>query len=453
MVAHRLGIVNPTRTCTAAGLEAVSAWKPHGSVLAMTSAAQRGRWAVVAVFLLAYWLSFFYRSTNAVIADDLARDVGLGAGALGLMTSLFFVTFAAVQLPLGAALDRFGARFVTPTLLLSAVAGSLVFASASDVLGLALGRALIGVGMAGVLMGALHAFSSRFDARAFATISSSFVGIGSLGALAAATPLAWLADVIGWRAVFTWGALAVALAALAIALVVREQHGATQRDATQRGAPSTPATPSDTSTPSAGFGQVFRSVAFWRLALLTFAVTGGLFAWQGLWAGPLLTRGLALQAIPAANVLLAFGIGVTSGFLGSGAVALRLGVPRTLVLGATLFVTCLLVWSVASPAWPAAALTLLALLTGASGASNVLGYAQARAAFPHMPGRAVTAVNLFGIGGGAFLQWGLGAVIAAAGAVGTGDLAAFRAALLVTAAIALTAVWVFVPLMRQRGNG
>lgn len=151
--------------------------------------------------------------------------------------------------------------------------------------------------------------------------------------------------------------------------------------------------------------------------------------------------------------MLAFGIGVTSGFLGSGAVALRLGVPRTLALGATLFVTCLLVWSAASPAWPVAALTLLALLTGASGASNVLGYAQARAAFPHMPGRAVTAVNLFGIGGGAFLQWGLGAVIAAAGAVGADDLAAFRTALLVTAVIGLTAVWVFVPLMRQRSGG
>lgn len=417
----------------------------------MTQTPAGHRWAVVGVFLLAYWLSFFYRSTNAVIADDLSRDVGLGPGALGMMTSLFFLTFAAVQLPLGSALDRFGARFVTPALLLAAVAGSAVFALASDVTGLALGRALIGIGMAGVLMGALHAFASRFEARAFATVSSTFVGIGSLGALLAATPLAWLAASIGWRVVFAWGALAIALAALAIAAVAREPRSE-PRAPNARAASDGDTTGGRRDTPPAGgpegFAQVFRSGAFWRVALLTFAVTGGLFAWQGLWAGPLLTRGLGLAPLPAANVLLSFGLGVTAGFLGSGALALRLGVPRTLALGATAFLVCLLTWSVSTPSWPPSALTLLAVATGVSGATNVLGYALARAAFPHMPGRAVTAVNLFGIGGGALLQWGLGIVIGTVAATGAGDLAAFRAALLVTAALALLAVIGFVPLAR-----
>jgi sugar phosphate permease len=45
---------------------------------------------------------------NAVIAPDLARDLGLEAAQLGLMPSLFFASFAAVQLPLG--LDRWGPR-------------------------------------------------------------------------------------------------------------------------------------------------------------------------------------------------------------------------------------------------------------------------------------------------------------------------------------------------------
>ena len=406
----------------------------------MTSAAPRGRWAVVAAFMLAYWLSFFYRSTNAVIADDLTRDIGLDPGALGLMTSLFFLAFAAVQLPLGSALDRYGARFVTPALLLAAVAGSLVFSLATTVSGLALGRALIGVGMAGVLMGALHALSSRFDPRSFAALSSTFVGVGSLGALAAATPLAWLADAIGWRTVFAWGALAVAIAASAIVLVAREPHRREPRAGA--GADAATATPT-------GFAVVFRDLAFWRLALLTFAVTGGLFAWQGLWAGPLLTRGLGLESLQAAHVLLAFGLGVTGGFLGSGAVALRLGVPRTLALSGAAFFASLVLWCLTTPAWPLYALTALAAVTGLSGASNVLGYAHARASFPHMPGRAVTAVNLFGIGGGAFLQWGLGIVI---GATGGGELASFRAALALTAGLALIAVVTFTPIVRAHGH-
>ncbi len=412
----------------------------------MSFAAAPGRWTVVAVFLIAYWLSFFYRSTNAVIADDLARDVGLGASSLGLMTSLFFLVFAAVQLPLGSALDRYGARFVTPALLLAAVAGSLAFATASDFGGLALGRALIGLGMAGVLMGALKAFASWFDPRAFATVSSVFVGIGSLGALAAATPLAWLASTIGWRGVFGWGALVVLLAAIAIAVVAREPVRARTREPAH--APgSTAAT-----RPRAGFGQVFRDDAFWRLALLTFAVTGGLFAWQGLWAGPFLTQGLGLDVLRAGNVLLALGAGITAGFLSSGVAAARLGVERTLALGATAFLATLVAWLLVTPAWPLPLLVVLAAFMGLTGASNVLNYAAARDAFPHMPGRAVTAVNLFGIGGGALLQWGLGAVIGAYPTEAGGhDATAFRAALAVTALLVAIALARYAPLTRRSG--
>jgi predicted MFS family arabinose efflux permease len=397
----------------------------------MTRDAPPGRWAVVAAFLLAYWLSFFYRSTNAVIADDLARDVGLGAGSLGLMTSVFFLTFASVQLPLGAALDRFGARFVTPALLLAAVAGSLWFAVATDLVGLAVGRALIGLGMAGVLMGALKAFAAWFDPRSFARISSLFVGIGSLGALAAATPLAWLASSVGWRAVFTWGALLVLLAAATIMIVVREPRAIRGSAAVGRG----------------GFGLVFRDGAFWRLALLTLAVTGGLFAWQGLWMGPLLTQRLGLDPLAAGNVLLALGSGVTVGFLGSGLLAARLGLARTVTVGAGAFLLTTLAWLLTTPDWPVALLAALAAAMGVAGASNVLSYALAREAFPEMPGRAVTAVNLFGIGGGALLQWGLGLVVGAfPSAAERHPPVAFEAALVVTALIVLVALVRYAPL-------
>ena len=409
----------------------------------MTRTAAAQRLAVVAVFLLAYLLSFFYRSTNAVIADDLARDVGLGAGELGFMTSLFFLTFAAVQLPLGSALDRYGARFVTPSLLLAAVAGSLVFALASSFPTLALGRALIGLGMAGVLMGALKAFASWFPPSAFATVSSLLVGVGSLGALAAATPLAWLAGSVGWRAVFGWGALLVLLAAAAIATLAREPLAREPRSGGIRAGPTGSA---------GGFVVVFRNDAFWRLALLTLAVTGGLFAWQGLWAGPFLTQRLGLDALATGNVLLALGLGVTAGFLGSGLVATRIGVARTVALGAALFLSTLLVWLLATPAWPVAALQLLAASMGVTGASNVLSYALARDAFPHMPLRAVTAVNLFGIGGGALLQWGLGAVVGAFEAVdGRHPPLAFQSALGVTALLVLVALVRYAPLTRPGG--
>ncbi|HHW87664.1 MAG TPA: MFS transporter, partial [Chloroflexi bacterium] len=114
---------------------------------------------VFVIFTTAYFLSYFYRSANAVIAPDLARELILDALQLGFMTSLFFAAFAAVQLPLGLRLDRLGPRLVTPALMLAGAAGSLLFAAAHSFGALAWGRALIGVGMAGILMGALKAFS------------------------------------------------------------------------------------------------------------------------------------------------------------------------------------------------------------------------------------------------------------------------------------------------------
>ena len=105
---------------------------------------------VLSVFLpfaAGYYLSYLYRSINAVIAPNLAADAGVGAADLGLLTSVYFLTFAALQLPLGLALDRFGPRRVAAALLLVAAAGAVVFAWADGLSGLVLGRALIGAGV------------------------------------------------------------------------------------------------------------------------------------------------------------------------------------------------------------------------------------------------------------------------------------------------------------------
>ena len=123
------------------------------------------RAAVFGLFSAAYFISYFFRSANAVISGDLSRELGLDAGQLGLMTSLFFASFAAIQVPMGIWLDRWGPRWVTPGLMFVGALGSLVFALAPSFVPLAIGRALIGVGMAGVLMGS-SSTSSRIARRA-----------------------------------------------------------------------------------------------------------------------------------------------------------------------------------------------------------------------------------------------------------------------------------------------
>ena len=112
---------------------------------------------VVAALCAAFVVSQFYRSSNAVIAPDLMRDVGLTPEALGILTGVFFVTFGLLQLPIGVLLDRLGPRITIASTLVLAVAGALVFATAETMAGLTFGRVLMGAGCASVFMGALVA--------------------------------------------------------------------------------------------------------------------------------------------------------------------------------------------------------------------------------------------------------------------------------------------------------
>jgi predicted MFS family arabinose efflux permease len=386
------------------------------------------RVAVFAVFAAAHFLSNFVRSANAVIAGDLTRDVGLDPADLGLMTSLYFLAFAAAQLPLGAALDRYGARRVTPALMAAAVAGSLAFAAGHDLVTLGIGRALMGVGTAGILMGGLKALSGWYDARRFAAVSGALVAIGSSGSLVASTPLAWLAQTIGWRAVFVASAGALAFAGAAVAVWGRGAPGAAHAAAPSGGP---------------GFGAVFRSARFWRMAGLATATTGATFAFQSLWAGPYLAQGLGLGPLATGNVLLAFGAGVSAGYLLLGAIGERLGVARTLAAAAAAFVA-LQALLATLPAPGGGRLAATFVLLGVSGAASALLFALARGAFPlAVTGRAVTAVNLFMFAGGFLLQWGLG-VWLDAGLGGYGSLFALSAGLAAAATVA------FLPELRRR---
>ena len=107
---------------------------------------------ILAPFALGYFLSYLFRSVNAVVGPNLVADIGLTAADLGLLTSAYLLAFALFQLPLGVLLDRFGPRRVQTALLGCAALGSLLFAFGEDIATLTFARALIGFGFAGGLM-------------------------------------------------------------------------------------------------------------------------------------------------------------------------------------------------------------------------------------------------------------------------------------------------------------
>ncbi|TCJ18094.1 MFS transporter [Rubrobacter taiwanensis] len=393
------------------------------------------RFHIFGLFTFAYFLSYFFRSANAVIAPDLSRELALDAAQLGLMTSVFFAAFALAQLPVGLSLDRWGPRPVVPVFMAAGVAGSLVFAAADSFPMLILGRALLGVGMAVVLMGSFKVFSLWFPPHQFATVSGILMGVGASGALFAATPLAYLNETFGWRAVFAGGALVIAASALVILIFARN-------------APPGAAWPSADSNGD-GLMRVFGSGRFWRIAALNFFMCGGLLGIQGLWAGPYLYDAAGLGSIAVGNLLLLMGIGVVAGYGAIGWLADRLGVARVVLAGCALFALCQLALALRAPLALLPALYFLFGFFGGAGAGLLI---HARTAFPPgMTARAVSMVNLAGIAGTFLLQWLIGVVVDLfpADAAGRYPPEAYTAAFLFTAAGTAAATLFYLPLARK----
>ena len=153
-------------------------------------------------FAAAYFLSYFYRSANAVIGPELARELALSAGDLGLLTSTYLLAFCLAQLPLGMLLDRYGARRVEAALLVAAAVGAAAFALADGLAGLAAARAVIGLGVSACLMASFKAFSQWYPPERQASLTGWMMTAGGLGALAATAPLEALLAVAGWREIF-----------------------------------------------------------------------------------------------------------------------------------------------------------------------------------------------------------------------------------------------------------
>ncbi len=349
---------------------------------------------IFSLFAIAYFVGYFFRTANAVIAPDLSREFALSASDLGLMTSLFYAAFALVLLPVGVGLDRYGPRFITSSVMALAALGCFLFASAQSFAGLAVGRALLGAGTAGILMGALKAFGRWYPPHLHTTASGLVIGVGTVGSLVSTTPLSALNAAIGWRAVFAAGAVVIAASAGAIMLWARDRPaGATESPAPQEG----------------GLGAVFSDIRFWRIVGLNFFMTGTQLATQSLWAGVYLYDVPKLGPLAAGQVLLWMALGVVIGSIGSGRLAGHWGVARVIIAAAAIFILSQGALALIPPQeW----LRPVYFVFGASGVVGTMLLAQTRFIFPpFLSGRSVTAVNVFGLTGTFVLQWLMGVVV------------------------------------------
>lgn len=355
-------------------------------------------WRIFLPFAAGYFLSYLYRAINAALSPYLATELRLDATDLGLLTSVYFLTFAAFQLPLGVLLDRFGPRRVEATLLLFAAAGAGLFAVSHSPLELIVGRGLIGLGVSACLMASFKAFVLWLPAERLPVANGWVLAAGGLGALAATAPVEAALKLTDWRGLFAGlGGLSVVVA-LALLLVVPERGGS--------------AAAGDWRSQARGIVGIFRDRVFWWIAPSGVLCQASFLAIQGLWAGPWLRDVAGLSRTTAADYLFWMAAAMVCGFLGMGQMAYRLsrcGIPPVVVAAGGM---ALFILAQVALLFEAGSLLLLWVLFGFFGTSGMLNYAILSQAFPlDLAGRVNTALNLLVFGLAFATQWGMGAII------------------------------------------
>jgi MFS family permease len=351
-------------------------------------------------FACGYYFSYFFRTVNAVIWPDLVRDVGVDANRLGLLTSAYFLAFAAFQLPLGVLLDRFGPRRVNASLLVVAACGALVFGTSGTLGGLIAGRALIGLGVSGCLMASMKAFTLWFPMSRFATLSGWLLAAGGLGALSASAPVEALLRLTNWRGVFDGLAALTFVAAMLIFFVVPERDAGSTRPSVRELV--------------GGFGTIYRDRVFWRVAGVSMTGHAAFLATQGLWVAPWLRDVAGFDRQTVAGVLFVMAILTTIGFASTGTVSDALakrGVAPLTIFKLGAIASAILMGTFALGVTGAAVATwgLYAFIAPIA----TLSYAILTQRYDRaLAGRVNTAVNLLVFVSAFAAQWGMGAIVA-----------------------------------------
>jgi MFS family permease len=247
-------------------------------------------------FAAGYYLSYLFRTINALIVSHLSSDAGLGSANLGLLTSVYFLVFAAAQIPVGILLDRFGPRRVQSALLWFAALGAGLFAVSTSFLSFLIARAMIGLGVAGALTAGLKSIILWFARERVALLNGYMIMLGSLGAVTATVPVEHLLAWMGWRQLFEVLAATTGATAILIYVVVPEQR----------------VIPSKAPV-SATLGSVFSDRRFWRIAPLSATCVGSAWSLQGLWASPWLADVEGLDRAGLVRQLLIMSIVLSGG--------------------------------------------------------------------------------------------------------------------------------------------
>ena len=349
---------------------------------------RRRAWVIWLVALAVYVLAVFHRSSLGVAGIIAAERFDISATSLATFTVLQLVVYAGMQVPVGVLLDRFGSRVLLVCGLVLMTAGQLGFAFTESFVGAVLARAVLGAGDAMVFVSVIRLVTAWFLVRQGPMVTQLTGLSGQLGAIAAAGPLSYLLQALGWTRAFALTSSVGVVLLVAVLLLVKDSpyrrddvvaiklRALAQSVRTVWGNPGT-------------------RLGMWSHFSSQFSVT--VFAL--LWGYPFLVQGLGWTPAGASTLLMAMTAwAVVSGLVLARLVArlpyYRSWIVVSVVIAMVVPWTVVLLWPGAAPDW---LVVVMAFATASGGPAAMVGFDLARSFTPaHAIGRANGLVNVGG---------------------------------------------------------
>ncbi len=334
----------------------------------------------------AYCVAVLQRSSLGVAGVQAVDRFGISATVLSSFVVVQLAVYAAMQVPLGVLLDRFGSRALIGTGAGLMAVGQLLLGVVHDLPLAYVARVLIGAGDAATFVSAVRLVAAWFPARRV-PLFTQLTGIaGHAGQVAAAIPLVAVLHGAGWRNAF------VGLAAVGALACVLAWAGIRDRPP---GAPPLPRTLAvghhlrqTLRTPATWLGFCTHGLGYFPMAVFTL-----------LWGFPFLTQAQGLSAAQASGVLTVNAVAATASGPFVGMLTGRHPLRRSWMV-LTFAAASAAAWGAVllrpgpSPLW---LLVLLVAVLGVGGPVSAIGFDFARTAHP--PDRLGTAIGLTNVGG------------------------------------------------------
>lgn len=294
-------------------------------------------------FGLSFFMSVLLRTINNVMAPTFIETFDMNASALGVMTSAYFISFAAAQIPLGVCLDRYGPNRTLAAFMMFGVVGCIVFGFAPSVLFLFIGRALVGLGVSGCLMSAYKAFGDWMPKNKLPMYNSCVLFVGGIGGIVATKPVNAAIGFMSWRTLFFVFAGMIVVIALLVLFTKRHPSYLERKNVSAL-------------AELKGTLQIAGTARFWRLAPMAVITQATYIALNSLWIGPWYkdVAGFPPEVVP--NLLLICSISITIGYIFSGSIAtfikVRFGFNAIKTMIMTMWVfTAIIALVVVAPGW------------------------------------------------------------------------------------------------------